>query len=509
MLYSSSKAPHFTKGITKWGYREGKALKILVGNVNCEIQDISKLELDRISKALNCFAPNYKFTHLYKRNLWDGRVSLLNGNSFPTGLLSEVVKHCKEIQIVDQRNIRPLNGNFKTTIPLRSYQLDAINKALNNTYLGMKWPRGVIKICCGGGKTFTAAAIAQVTNVITLFVVDRQELLRQAVDAFSQFNIDVGTSIENPKRVTVTTIQSLMKFSHVTNEKTASGNVRSEKEINRISANKKQKELQVIQYLNTVEQVFMDEAHGVAGTIENGNMMFKALALMPNAYMRWGLTATPFERDDYSNLLLEGATGSTVVEIGAKKLIELGYLSAPTINFFKMKNTIDIPEGWPECYNYGIVLNDKRNDKIVQEAIKAQKPCIVLVSSVQHGILLSEKFKQLNHTVPFLSGQDDKEYRQDIQSQVKDGTVPIVIASKIWNTGVDMPNVRTIILAAAGSSVSNIRQIIGRGMRVTPDKKTFNFIDFIDNKSKTLREHSRIRRMVLMQEGYTVNEVAL
>lgn len=483
-------------------------MKILVGNINSEIQGASKTELDRISKALNCFAPNYTFTHLYKRNLWDGRVSLLTNNSFPTGLLSEVVKHCTDVQIVDKRLLPPFKGNFKTTLPLRSYQLEAINKALNNTFLGMRWPRGVIKICCGGGKTFTAAAIAQVTNVPTLFVVDRQELLRQAVDAFSQFNIDVGTSIENPKKVTVVTIQSLMKFSHVTNEKTAKGNIRSEAEVNRISANKKQKELKAIEYLNTVEQVFMDEAHGVAGTVDSGNMMYKALALMPNAYMRWGLTATPFERDDYSNLLLEGATGRTVVEIGAKKLIELGYLSAPTINFFKVKNTIDIPDGWPECYNYGIVLNDKRNDKIVQEAIKSQKPCIILVSSVQHGILLSNKFKQLDLSVPFLSGQDDKEYRQGVQSQVKDGTVPIVIASKIWNTGVDMPNVRTIILAAGGSSVSNIRQIIGRGMRVTADKKTFEYIDFIDNKSKTLREHSRIRKTVLLQEGYTVNEVA-
>lgn len=483
-------------------------MKIEVGNVNCEIKDATTAELGAIFKALNCFAPNYKFTYLYKRNLWDGRVSLLQENRFPTGLLPEVLKYCQNVQIVDTRIIPPFKGNFKTTVPLRNYQLEAINKLLNNTYLGMRWPRGVVKITCGGGKTFTAAAITQVTNVPTLFVVDRQELLTQAANTFLKFGMSVGISALAPKKVTVTTIQSLMKFNHVTNKKTASGNIRSDEEVARISSNKKAQEKVAIDYLNTVEQVFMDEAHGVAGTIDQGNMMYKALDLMPNAYMRWGLTATPFERDDYSNLLLEGATGNVVVEIGAKELIDLGYLSAPKITYFKIKNNIEIPTSWPECYNYGIVLNDKRNDKIVEEAIKSQKPCIILVSSVQHGLILSNKFRELDIDVPFLSGHDDKEYRKAIQAGVKKGTTPIVIASKIWNTGVDMPNVQTIILAAGGSSVSNIRQILGRGMRVTEDKKSFEFIDFIDTKSSKLREHSRIRRGVLIQDGYSVNEVS-
>lgn len=478
---------------------------ISIGNVNCFISEASKLELERINRILTCYAPNYKYTQMYKRKLWNGQVSLFQDNSFPTGLLPRIIKVCKNITLKDVRSRPEIRINPNTQIPLRSYQLRVLNKALNNKYQGLPWYRGIIKISCGGGKTIIAAAISQITDLTTLFIVDRQELLTQAEISFRKFGIEVGISVEDPKKITIITIQSLMQFVHKTNKETASGKVRTEEEIQEIIDRKLEKGEKILSYLSSVQQIFMDEAHGIAASLDQGNMMYRALSLMPNAYMRWGLTATPFERDEYSNLLLEGSTGELLIEITARELIELGYLAEPKIKFYR-SNYSNIPKKWPLSYTYGIILNEKRNNKIVEETIKLPKPCLIITSSIQHGEILKEKFSQKNIEVPFVSGKDDSETRNNLISYLKEGKVPIVIANRIWNKGVDIPNVESVILAAAGGSTSTIRQIIGRGIRVSENKNSFHFVDFFDGSPASLRKQSTIRRMVFISDGYDVKE---
>lgn len=478
---------------------------ISIGNVSCTVTEATTVQLLRISKVLTCFAPGYRYSYLYKLNKWDGRVCLFENNQIPTGLIPLVLTAVTPSKLIDERGITAVPANNHCRVKLRDYQLAATGKALFNNIHGAYWPRGVLKAATGAGKTQMAAAMIQLTNLPTLFLVDTQELLTQAFDTFRSYGIDVGTSIEENRKTTVLTIQSLMQFAHKTNKKTESGHTRTDEEVAEISVKKQAKSKVAIHFLSGINQLFVDECHGIAASVDKGNLMYRALSLMPNAYMRWGLTATPFERDNYSNFLLEGATGSIICEIGAQELIKSGYLAKPLITIYKNTFLVKCPTKWPECYKYGVVLNDKRNDKIVQEAIYRSKPCIVLVSSVDHGVLLQQRFARHGHSVPFINGKTDKDSRKEALVELREGRIPIAIASEIYDAGIDVPNVRTIILAGAGASTTNNKQRIGRGMRISDGKTSFEVIDFYDGYCPTLRKHSNARHKVWVEEGYDVD----
>lgn len=58
----------------------------------------------------------------------------------------------------------------------------------------------------------------------------------------------------------------------------------------------------------------------------------------------------------------------------------------------------------------------------------------------------------------------------------------IAVTSRLLSTGVDMPPVRNIVIFRRIGSVSEFKQIVGRGTRLCPDidKASFDIIDFVD-----------------------------
>jgi len=77
-----------------------------------------------------------------------------------------------------------------------------------------------------------------------------------------------------------------------------------------------------------------------------------------------------------------------------------------------------------------------------------------------------------------------------------DGTYPVLVASGIFNTGINIPPIRTVINAAAGKSVTETVQRAGRGLRQSPEtgKTKCRIIDFMDDEPKYLRRHAKMRR---------------
>ena len=79
----------------------------------------------------------------------------------------------------------------------------------------MGWPRGVIQLATGGGKTHVAMALYEYYNEPSLFLVHRKDLVTQTAKSFSKFlNISPTTMIEGEiipgdKNITIATIQTL------------------------------------------------------------------------------------------------------------------------------------------------------------------------------------------------------------------------------------------------------------------------------------------------------------
>jgi superfamily II DNA or RNA helicase len=468
-----------------------------------------------VMECLNTWSPGYQYTYLYKVGRWNGKVSLFKGEEFPTGLVEALYDHIVRLKIPcnvkDNRVIRPVYLQ-ETTVNLRDYQEEIIKKCIHNTYGGTWWPRGVIQVATGGGKTEMAAALIQIINVPTIFLVHRQDLQTQAIERFKPYGIDVGTlDTIGQNLVTVTTIQSLMSwnmsFDKVYTQADGTEVERDDKWMKKKEAKQSARAFELKSRLLDIQQVFIDEAHLVAAVAENMNMFSTALSLMPNAYCRWGLTATPFLRDKLHNWMLEGATGPVIAQITNRELIDMGYLSEAFVDIFVMPKSHVLPNDWPRCYDYGIVTNRVRNEQIVKCFATYPGPTLILVNKLGHGTLLEKMVQTAGFNLPFVHGSTSQSERQKVIKLLKSGRLNGAIVSTIWDEGLDIPNLGTIILAGGGKSEIKNLQRLGRGLRVADGKANLRLVDFQDTSPAILKKHSTIREKIWEDQGFTLNYV--
>lgn len=465
----------------------------VIGSLTAEDQeDLQQLELLYEGSKVN--APGYEYTQLYKlfkksrgKRGWDGKVRLLKRSPtikdtliFPVGLFNAVTLSIKEATVSDYR-ILNTPTLITPKVPLRDYQWEAITKAYQNTVSDIWWPRGILHMATGSGKTECAAAMIQMTTPApTLFLVHRKDLLYQTKERFEKYGIVcgiLGDGKHNISNVTVATIQTIAAM------------MRAGKDCS---------------FLAQYEQVFFDEAHLIAATLDKGNTFSKVSALLTGAFMRWGLTATPFMRDKYSDRILEGVTGDILFAIKSKELIEQDFLTPPTVKIIQTTKIKGCAKSWPDCYNDGIVLNSGRNWQILELAKNAPKPCLILVNHVAHGKILQAESSKYGLNPPFLSGIDTSMVRRDFINKMKLGKLPILIASTIFDEGLDIPNLRTIILAGAGKSKIKMLQRVGRGMRLNKNKTEVVIYDFNDTSAPILQRHTKLRMETWKDEGFKI-----
>lgn len=499
-------------------------VEITINNVYSEISGPIPLT---IKSKLSPFVPGYQYTYEFKRKRWNGKTSFIENNRFGTGLVPLVVqllqKERIEVQLIDNRSINTLKLNT-TKIPLRDYQLEAVNKTLTNEFAGSFWPRGILKQATGAGKSVTAAAIIDMVKVPTLFLTHRIDLIDQFQNHLTNFKIKSGRITadrkEYNKRVTVASIQTLLSFSKKLNkekfvlkyfedpENPAPEEIEMAEDQWTIRAQlNAEKQVEVQKFLNTIEMVIIDEAHLITSSVAGAGLFTKALNMMPNAYIRLGLTATPDLKDEFSNLTTMAGTGDILCDISSQELVEQGYLSPVEVSMYSMPK-VSCVNSWPDCYDIGIVSHRARNQKILELARSEPGPTLILVTYVNHGSLLVELGKVAGMDIPFVFGLAKSKERKELAKSLNNGTTKVAIASTIWDEGIDIPNIKTIILAGAGkSSIKNLQRV-GRGMRLGEDKDKLHVIDFYDRSAATLLKHSKIRERLWIEQGFKVTVIA-
>lgn len=471
------------------------------------------------------YAPGFRYSPLYHkrdengRRVWDGKVRAVDRRlSFDTGFLPHVVELLKSVELDDRRQIKQLHVH-RVDHDLRDYQVNAIMAGLTNTFQGMWWPRGVLQVPTGGGKTRMAAVLIRITGCPrTIFIVPSADLVKQTRDEFAEQGVETGTihesALEGDPRVVVTTIQSLMWWSMgdfakpEPDEDPATFAERAQRRYLELSERRTRGE-PLQRYLATVEQAFLDEAHMVAANDANkGNLFVLATQLMPNAYMRWGLSGTPFMRDQYHNWLLEGAAGLLLYRISTKSLIDGGILAKAKITMVRCKPLV-MPETWDTATKLGIVENEERNRKIVEILKAAGGRAVALVQEIEHGNRLVEMCRAEKLRVEFISGPVATSKRKALWDKLVRRKLDAIIASRIGDQGLNIPAIETLVLAGGGKSKVKTIQRLGRGLRRTDTKSEVSVWDFIDVATPHLYRHSMARRKTYIDEGHDVTECEL
>jgi superfamily II DNA or RNA helicase len=221
-------------------------VSIVITNTRCKI--VGELHPEKehqyafhnmLREKCGYMVPNAEWSPAYKNNVWDGIISLYDKKtqSFPTGLLSNVLKSLKsqgcEYRLVDNRIKPDANIKIDTTFSdygrsLYDYQINAVERAMSVT-------RGILALATGAGKTMTACELISRMSVSpVLFIVPSRSLLKQTQKEFVKYlkveeksahvgMLGDGVFDINPNGVNVVTYQTALaafneKFSESKNK---------------------------------------------------------------------------------------------------------------------------------------------------------------------------------------------------------------------------------------------------------------------------------------------------
>lgn len=456
-------------------------MRLAADNLWATVQDATEEELNWLASYLSVPVKNAEHSDAYQAGHWDGLVRLFDKRRqrFASGLIRMVYGRAKEggIRVVvdDVREkpgapIDPAAGTW-----LRDYQRDALGAMLARG-------RGIVSIPTGGGKTVLMAAAVQALPLDWLVLVDTRDLMHQGALAIAKLiREDVGEcgdGIWRPRRVTVATLQTLYQ------------GVGTDGRVNAL--------------LERARGLLCDEVQTVSAP-----QAHKVALACPNAYYRFGVSATPLEREDEADYRAIEALGPLIYEIDAKPLIDAGWLARPEIYFVEFQHE-KMTGSYAEVYEAGIVFSDKRNELVARLASTAlaPRPTLVFFKKHAHAPRLARLINRAA-TVEVIDGRNSTRARDKARHRLVTGQIDVLMTSKIFNKGIDMPQVESAVNAAAGASSTDALQKVGRIMRPLGGQKTVvRFWDVMDLRNRWFADHARRRLDAFRGRGYDAHVVA-
>jgi superfamily II DNA or RNA helicase len=467
-------------------------LILVIDNSFTKIVDVAPAEYSVIRDALSYEVAGAD--HIKRKNprlrSWDGTKSFLDGRRkhFLTGFLPRVEEALKTYgvayEIADNREAFfpsiKVNENVLDGITLRDYQVRSIEQLLSSH-------RGVAQLATGAGKTEIAIAITAMMGVPTLFLTHRVNLLHQTAERFakripqmrSKIGI-IGDGNWSENEITIATVQTLH------------------------NALKKDTKA-VMGILSRYKLLFIDEAHR-----SGAKQFYETAAACNNALYRFGLTATPFMKGNAEDdMWLEGTTGKVITKVTNGELIKRGILARPYFKFIPVNTRLPRKiTKWRDVYEHGIIKNVERNIQVVKWtkalAKKGKKP-LVIVLEYDHGQILEDTMNSIGMKAQFVDGRTDSAQRTKYLKDLASGRLDAIICTNIFDEGIDVCEIGSIVLAAGTKAAPALFQRTGRAIRAKDGDNTAIIVDFLDNHHWKLREHSERRyAMVKNEDGFVL-----
>lgn len=479
-------------------------VSITINNVWSRIYELNVKIMDILDHQTSYYVEGYQFTKAFRSGWfdeksskfkhWDGKRHLISKSGvFPTGLINRVVEmlcmHEIEFKIVDNRTNLKHNNPIKVkNYEPRPYQVEAVKAAIEKG-------NGLIKVGTGGGKTLIAGMIVAEYNLPSMIYVVGKDLLYQFHREMTkilgaQVGI-IGDGHCDIKRFNVCSIWTAITAFDL------KGNVSLDDEDwspEVLEVNVEQKKL-IKKAIESSNVAIFDEAHFIA--CETIQSIFKA---GKNCRYVFGMSGSPW-RDDGADLLIESVCGKIIYNMPASKLIEMKYLVPPKITLIDVpKYPEKLPNNYQSIYKRYVVENDVRNNLIIDATRRlldmGRRP-LILVRNLSHGRELAKRLNDI--PLYFVSGEVDGEAREEIKQDFQEGKLRCLIASSVFDIGIDLPCLDALILAGGGKSTVRTLQRIGRVIRLNESKNDSIVVDFLDD-AKYLDKHAEIRLAVYMTE---------
>ncbi|ADH98263.1 DUF3427 domain-containing protein [Salisediminibacterium selenitireducens] len=115
------------------------------------------------------------------------------------------------------------------------------------------------------------------------------------------------------------------------------------------------------------------------------------------------------------------------------------------------------------------------------------RKCLGFCASIEHAKYMTEAFNQRGIPSVHLSGHDDDRMREATMNRLEsdEDELEVIFTVDIFNEGVDLPSVNSVLMLRPTNSPIIFIQQLGRGLRKHPDKSFLTVLDFIGNHNRT------------------------
>jgi superfamily II DNA or RNA helicase/HKD family nuclease len=238
--------------------------------------------------------------------------------------------------------------------------------------------------------------------------------------------------------------------------------------------------------------VVFDECHRLAAA------SFDAVAKRVKPSILLGLTATP-ERSDGKPIASHfdaRPDGSPAVELRLWHALDLQLL-AP-FEYFACDDSTDLRNvpwhqpGEGAALDNVLSGNDVRARMIINEwrrlcADPGQRKTLAFCVSVRHAQFMTDQFTKAGLSALCLTGQSTQAEREAAPVALARGEVCVLVTVDLFNEGVDIPVVDTLLLLRPTQSPVLFQQQIGRGLRLSNGKESCLILDFVGQHSAEFR----------------------
>ena len=434
---------------------------IIKNNITIEHSVSTNFMFNTIKKDLTIANPSWVNASRMSLPMWGIQKDLKyyteeDGNLIvPAGYLDNLVRLLPNEPVVDQRISTglPLEVEFKGT--LRDYQEAAVNVMLSKV-------QGVLSAPTGAGKTICLIALICRRRLPTLITVNTIELGNQFIDSLVKFTDlqkedigFIGDGRYEVKPITVALLQTLTKLDPAD--------------------------------IDMFPQVISDEVHVCAAST------FYAALTRLSAKYKVGCSATPAREDGLTSVIF-WATGPLRHEIDLSNLgnvlLKPTYRQVLTNYFYPLVSSDE----------YQLMLNHMAEDPVRNKQISDE----VAKYGTQQCLLLCQRHLQVDALMALIPGsvgmtsKMTKKKRAATMAALLTGQHRIVISTfALFSTGIDIPNLEILFIAAPIKSKNKIKQSIGRIMRKGSITKVPEVIDFVDSKVGLLKFQATTRKRII------------
>lgn len=349
---------------------------------------------------------------------------------------------------------------FKTIVP-NSMQDDALSNLKRLRQHGET--KALAIAATGSGKTYLAAFdVAKFSPKRMLFIVHREEILNSALKSFQRI-------LNNP-HVTFGLLTGSQKDLSCDYLFATNLSMRNH-----------------LEYFDPhhFDYVIIDEAHHVTSDSYKDILdYFKPDFLL-------GMTATPERGDSLS--IYDTFDNNIAIEIRLRDALEedlvvpfhyFGITEVEGLDFQKvdLNDLKQVSKLLQVHFRVDHIIKNMNFYGFEGEKQKAIGFCV----TIEHAQYMSDEFNKRGIQSLCLSGEDNPTVRKSAISKLEDPLDPLthIFTVDIFNEGVDIPSINTVLMLRPTSSPIIFIQQLGRGLRKHPEKTFLTVLDFIGNHSK-------------------------